>query len=184
MHSLLKPRLAMMSRPACGCRATRRVSTSFKNPSAAIVMETVVAELQRDVSLTLTLRHLAASSGNKLTARATSCGVLGHCCAVQEKLQDLCDLTVLLSRRLLWPHALCSASAGDHSLVQGLKGDATYLVVTDQGEIEKYGINGVALHPKLKREDNVEDCPPTFHCTSACTVIWEMPWQRCPKKDL
>ena len=52
-------------------------------------------------------------------------------------------------RTLLWPHALCGASAGDHSLVQGLKGDATYLVVTDQGEIEKYGINGVALHPAL-----------------------------------
>ncbi len=33
--------------------------------------------------------------------------------------------------------------------MQGLKGDATYLVVTDQGEIEKYGINGVALHPAL-----------------------------------
>ena len=27
--------------------------------------------------------------------------------------------------------------------MQGLKGDATYLVVTDKGEIEKYGINGV-----------------------------------------
>ena len=26
--------------------------------------------------------------------------------------------------------------------MQGLKGDATYLVVTDAGEIEKYGING------------------------------------------
>lgn len=28
--------------------------------------------------------------------------------------------------------------------MQGLKGDATYLVVTDAGEIEKYGINGAA----------------------------------------
>ena len=36
-------------------------------------------------------------------------------------------------------HAAC---AEDHSLVQGLRGDATYLVVTDAGEIEKYGING------------------------------------------
>ena len=35
--------------------------------------------------------------------------------------------------------------------MQGLKGDATYLVVTDQGEIEKYGINGAALHPNLTR---------------------------------
>jgi hypothetical protein len=32
--------------------------------------------------------------------------------------------------------------AGDHSLVQGLKGDATYLVVTDKSEIESFGING------------------------------------------
>ena len=32
--------------------------------------------------------------------------------------------------------------AGDHSLVQGLKGDATYLVVTENSEIEKFGING------------------------------------------
>ena len=29
--------------------------------------------------------------------------------------------------------------------MQGLKGDATYLVVTDAGEIEKYGINGELL---------------------------------------
>lgn len=38
--------------------------------------------------------------------------------------------------------------AGDHSLVQGLKGDATYLVVTENNEIEKFGINGEmnALH--------------------------------------
>ncbi|CAL5218887.1 g625 [Coccomyxa viridis] len=34
----------------------------------------------------------------------------------------------------------------DHSLVQGLRGDATYLVVTDAGEIEKYGINAVCTH--------------------------------------
>ncbi|CAK0779532.1 hypothetical protein CVIRNUC_004795 [Coccomyxa viridis] len=41
---------------------------------------------------------------------------------------------------------LQSHKKGDHSLVQGLKGDATYLVVTDQGEIEKYGINAVCTH--------------------------------------
>ena len=33
--------------------------------------------------------------------------------------------------------------AGDHSLAQGLKGDATYLVVNDKGALENYGINGV-----------------------------------------
>jgi len=32
--------------------------------------------------------------------------------------------------------------AGDHSLAQGLKGDATYLVVNDKGSLENYGING------------------------------------------
>ncbi len=39
-------------------------------------------------------------------------------------------------------HMIC---AGDHSLVQGLKGDATYLVVTEKNEIEKFGINGKHL---------------------------------------
>jgi cytochrome b6-f complex iron-sulfur subunit len=36
--------------------------------------------------------------------------------------------------------------AGDRSLVQGLKGDATYLVVNDQNTIENYGINAVCTH--------------------------------------
>ena len=35
---------------------------------------------------------------------------------------------------------------GDRSLAQGLKGDATYLVVTDENKIEKYGINAVCTH--------------------------------------
>ena len=96
MHSLPKPQLAMMSRPACGCRVTRRVSNSPKNLSAADMMVTVAAELQRGISLTLTLRHLAASSSNTLIARAASYEVPGTRCAVQEKLQDLCDLTGLL----------------------------------------------------------------------------------------
>ena len=34
------------------------------------------------------------------------------------------------------------ARAGDHSLTQGLKGDATYLVVNDRGALENFGING------------------------------------------
>lgn len=37
-------------------------------------------------------------------------------------------------------------STGDHSLTQGLKGDPTYLVVTDDGKIENYGINAVCTH--------------------------------------
>jgi len=36
--------------------------------------------------------------------------------------------------------------AGDRSLTQGLKGDATYLIVTDEGKIEKYGLNAVCTH--------------------------------------
>jgi cytochrome b6-f complex iron-sulfur subunit len=36
--------------------------------------------------------------------------------------------------------------AGDRSLVQGLKGDPTYLVVTDGGSLEQYGINSVCTH--------------------------------------
>ncbi|KAK9843717.1 hypothetical protein WJX81_003528 [Elliptochloris bilobata] len=35
---------------------------------------------------------------------------------------------------------------GDHSLTQGLKGDATYLVVNDKGALEKFGINAVCTH--------------------------------------
>ena len=35
---------------------------------------------------------------------------------------------------------------GARELTQGLKGDATYLIVTDKGEIEKYGLNAVCTH--------------------------------------
>ncbi|PSC75469.1 Rieske iron-sulfur subunit of the cytochrome b6f chloroplast precursor [Micractinium conductrix] len=35
---------------------------------------------------------------------------------------------------------------GDRSLTQGLKGDATYLIVTKDGSIEKYGLNAVCTH--------------------------------------
>lgn len=34
----------------------------------------------------------------------------------------------------------------DRSLVQGLKGDATYLVVTNDNKLESYGINAVCTH--------------------------------------
>ena len=41
--------------------------------------------------------------------------------------------------------------AGDRSLVQGLKGDATYLVVNEKSELENYGINGArAIAPALR----------------------------------
>jgi len=35
---------------------------------------------------------------------------------------------------------------GDRSLTQGLKGDATYLIVTNEGNIESYGLNAVCTH--------------------------------------
>lgn len=41
---------------------------------------------------------------------------------------------------------LATHQRGDHSLVQGLKGDPTYLVVTQDGAIESYGINAVCTH--------------------------------------
>ncbi|KAI8467602.1 MAG: cytochrome b6-f complex iron-sulfur subunit, chloroplastic [Monoraphidium minutum] len=41
---------------------------------------------------------------------------------------------------------LATHPKGDHSLVQGLKGDPTYLVVTQEGVVESYGINAVCTH--------------------------------------
>lgn len=41
---------------------------------------------------------------------------------------------------------LASKKAGDHSLAQGLKGDATYLIVKDDGTLESYGLNAVCTH--------------------------------------
>ena len=35
---------------------------------------------------------------------------------------------------------------GDHSLAQGLKGDATYLIVKEDGSLEDYGLNAVCTH--------------------------------------
>lgn len=35
---------------------------------------------------------------------------------------------------------------GDRSLVQGLKGDATYLIVKEDKTIEEYGLNAVCTH--------------------------------------
>mmetsp|Transcript_8151 Transcript_8151/g.19538 ORF Transcript_8151/g.19538 Transcript_8151/m.19538 type:complete len:210 (+) Transcript_8151:97-726(+) len=36
--------------------------------------------------------------------------------------------------------------AGDHSLVQGLQGDATYLIVKEDGNLLDYGINSICTH--------------------------------------
>jgi cytochrome b6-f complex iron-sulfur subunit len=41
---------------------------------------------------------------------------------------------------------LASHNAGDRTLAQGLKGDATYIVVTDDKAIANYGINAVCTH--------------------------------------
>ena len=53
--------------------------------------------------------------------------------------------------------------ANDRSLTQGLKGDATYLIVTDKLEIEKYGLNAVCTHlgcvVPWNRAENQFQCP-------------------------
>ena len=41
---------------------------------------------------------------------------------------------------------LASHTSGERVLAQGLKGDPTYLVVKDDGTLEKYGINSVCTH--------------------------------------
>jgi cytochrome b6-f complex iron-sulfur subunit len=41
---------------------------------------------------------------------------------------------------------LSTHQAGDRSLVQGLKGDATYLIVKEDKTIEDYGLNAVCTH--------------------------------------
>jgi len=41
---------------------------------------------------------------------------------------------------------LATRQAGDRSLTQGLKGDATYLIVQDDGTLANYGVNAVCTH--------------------------------------
>ena len=41
---------------------------------------------------------------------------------------------------------LATKKVGDHSLAQGLKGDATYLIVKDDGTLQDYGLNAVCTH--------------------------------------
>merc|ERR1719353_2175910 len=59
--------------------------------------------------------------------------------------------------------SLSSHSVGDHSLTQGLKGDPTYLVVTEDNKIETFGINAVCTH-------------------LGCVVPWNVPEKKfkCP----
>jgi len=41
---------------------------------------------------------------------------------------------------------IASKKIGDHSLAQGLKGDATYLIITPENKIESYVLNAVCTH--------------------------------------
>jgi len=41
---------------------------------------------------------------------------------------------------------LAAKQVGDHSLAQGLKGDATYLIVTPEKKLESFGLNAVCTH--------------------------------------
>jgi cytochrome b6-f complex iron-sulfur subunit len=41
---------------------------------------------------------------------------------------------------------LCAHKIGERSLVQGLKGDLTYLIVTGDAAIGSYGINAICTH--------------------------------------
>lgn len=51
-----------------------------------------------------------------------------------------------LGNELIEKDYLASKKPGDHSLSQGLKGDATYLIVKDDGSLESYGLNAVCTH--------------------------------------
>jgi cytochrome b6-f complex iron-sulfur subunit len=51
-----------------------------------------------------------------------------------------------LGNDILAKDYLASKPAGDRSLAQGLKGDATYLIVKDDKTLEKYGLNAVCTH--------------------------------------
>mmetsp|Transcript_10546 Transcript_10546/g.18472 ORF Transcript_10546/g.18472 Transcript_10546/m.18472 type:complete len:239 (+) Transcript_10546:133-849(+) len=44
------------------------------------------------------------------------------------------------------PRWLETHKPGDHSLAQGIKGDAYYIVVKEDGTLEEYGINAVCTH--------------------------------------
>jgi len=51
-----------------------------------------------------------------------------------------------LGNEIMEAEYLASKQVGDHSLAQGLKGDATYLIITPEKTIESYGLNAVCTH--------------------------------------
>jgi len=51
-----------------------------------------------------------------------------------------------LGNEIFMKEYLASKKPGDHSLAQGLKGDATYLIVKADGTLETYGLNAVCTH--------------------------------------
>lgn len=51
-----------------------------------------------------------------------------------------------LGNAVLASQFLATHNAGDRTLAQGLKGDPTYIVVTEDKAIENYGINAVCTH--------------------------------------
>mmetsp|Transcript_23487 Transcript_23487/g.44668 ORF Transcript_23487/g.44668 Transcript_23487/m.44668 type:complete len:213 (+) Transcript_23487:107-745(+) len=51
-----------------------------------------------------------------------------------------------LGNDILAKEWLASKPAGDRSLAQGLKGDATYLIVKEDKTLESYGLNAVCTH--------------------------------------
>lgn len=51
-----------------------------------------------------------------------------------------------LGNDLIEKDYLAAKKPGDHSLAQGLKGDATYLIVKEDGTLEDYGLNAVCTH--------------------------------------
>ncbi|GAX22353.1 cytochrome b6-f complex iron-sulfur subunit [Fistulifera solaris] len=51
-----------------------------------------------------------------------------------------------LGKDILFTEYVATKPTGDRSLVQGLKGDATYLIVNDDKTLESYGLNAVCTH--------------------------------------
>lgn len=51
-----------------------------------------------------------------------------------------------LGNELIEKEYLASKKPGDHSLAQGLKGDATYLIIKEDGSLNDYGLNAVCTH--------------------------------------
>jgi len=51
-----------------------------------------------------------------------------------------------LGNDIMYQTYLTEKPAGDRSLAQGLKGDATYLIVKDDKTLETYGLNAVCTH--------------------------------------